>query len=430
MTFNAVKRSFLKKKSLSNRHDKYIDGSHNSLIFGKDGNDLIKGNNGNDDLRGQMGNDKLYGGRGNDTLRGGQGRNKLSGGKGKDLFAISGGISTILDYQLGVDKLLVDFEKFSDFKVSSRGKSSILGYKDTNGERWSFIFKNINSEDLSKEVRRFGIKKEPSPTVELSAFDTSGTIHEYWDSSYRLPSTDKFMSSLDPKAMAALPSEYTLDSVRESYEAFTSVFLLMFNRQDYVKSSSHPPYLEIHPFLKNTGLIDTLSDETTITIDVDKQLDPIVASPLNDLLIANGDHIDFTSSNAVIFNPQRTDVDLLDRYEDPIIGSDLIVLNTNTGNVNLSKSNNAMVLLTGGGEYLIDAPDKQTRSFGSGKTQSNLPTMAIMGHANDRASIDIDVAEGDSLTLIATIEDLNISFRLGEEVIFMFGPHPNSINWV
>lgn len=98
MTFNAVKRSFLKKKSLSNRHDKYIDGSQDSLIFGKDGNDLIKGNNGNDDLRGPMGNDKLYGGRGNDTLRGGQGRNKLSGGKGKDLFALSGGISTILDY--------------------------------------------------------------------------------------------------------------------------------------------------------------------------------------------------------------------------------------------------------------------------------------------------------------------------------------------
>lgn len=423
-----MKRSFLKKISLSNRRDKYIDGSQNSLVFGKDGNDLIKGNNGNDDLRGQRGDDKLYGGRGNDTLRGGKGRNKLSGGKGKDLFAISGGINTILDYQLGVDKLLVDFEKYSDFKVSSRGNSSILGYNDATGKRWSFFFKNIKSEDLSGELERFGIKTKSS--VELSAFDSSGTIHEYWDSSYRLPSTDKFMSSLDPKAMAALPSEYTLDSVRESYKAFSSVFLLMFNRQDYVKSSSHPPYLEIHPFLKNSGLIDTLSDETTITIDLDKQLDPIVASPLNDLLIANGDHIDFTASNAIIFNPQRTDADPLDRYEDPILGSDLIVLNTNTANVDLSKSNNAMVMLTGGGDYLIDAPDKQTRSFGSGKTQSNLPTMAIMGHANDRASIDIDVAEGNALTLTATIEDLNIGFRLGEEVIFMFGPHPNNINWV
>ena len=56
--------------------------------------------------------------------------------------------------------------------------------------------------------------------------------------------------------------------------------------------------------------------------------------------------------------------------------------------------------------------------------------MAIMGHANDRALIDIDVAEGDAFTLTASLDGLNISFRLGEEVIFLFGPHPNNINWV
>lgn len=425
-----MKSGFLKRLALSNRRDKYSDGGQNSLIFGKNGGDVIKGNNGNDDIRGQGGNDKLFGGRGRDILRGGKGRNKLSGGRGKDSFAISDGFSTILDYQLGVDKLLIDFEKYSDFAVSARGSSSSLQYNDTTGKQWSFIFKNISSEDLSEDVKRFGIEIQPPPLIELSAFDSSKTIHEYWDSSYTLPSTDKFMSSLDPKGMEALPSEFTLDSVRDSYELFSSTFLLMFNRQDSVKDPGHPPYLEIHPFLKNLGVIDTLSDETTITIDINKQLDPIVGSPLDDLLIANGDHVDFTSSNAVIFNPQRTDLDPLDSYEDPILGSDLLVLNTNTANVDLSKSNNAMVLLTGGGKYVIDAPDKQTRSFGSGKTQSNTPTMAIMGHANDRALIDIDVAEGDAFTLTASLDGLNISFRLGEEVIFLFGPHPNNINWV
>ena len=139
-----MKSGFLKKLALSNRRDKYSDGGQNSLIFGKNGGDVIKGNNGNDDIRGQGGNDKLFGGRGRDILRGGKGRNQLSGGRGKDSFAISDGFSTILDYQLGVDKLLIDFEKYSDFAVSARGSSSSLQYNDTTGKQWSFIFKNIS----------------------------------------------------------------------------------------------------------------------------------------------------------------------------------------------------------------------------------------------------------------------------------------------
>ena len=418
------------KKILSNKRDKYIDGKRGTLVLGKGGNDHIKGNDGNDEIWGQAGNDKLFGGRGNDYLNGGKGTNKLSGGQGADTFYLGAGFNTIVDYTPGVDKLSIDFEQFSDFKIVGKSRGSILQFKDTNDEQWKMKFKNIRPDNLSVEVKRFGIEINSKPEIVLSSFDSSNTIHEYWDKSYTLPSTDKFMSSLDPKGMAALPSEVTLDSVRDLYEAFSSVFLLMFNRQNYVNNSSHPPYLEVHPFVKTSGLIDALSDEITIVVDDNKQTDPIIGSPLNDLLIANGDHINFASSNAVIFNPIRSDSDPLASYTDPTLGSDWIVLNTNTASVDLSKSNNAMVLLAGGGDYIIDAPDKQTRSFGSGKMQSNLPTMAIMGHANDRASIDIDVAEGDAIMLSTVLDDLNISFRLGEEVIFMFGPNPNNINWI
>ena len=83
-------------------------GAGDDRIEGGEGNDLLRGDDGNDRLEGDLGDDSLFGGAGADTLNGGLGLDTLSGGDGADLFVIDslGAVDRILDFQLGVDKLL------------------------------------------------------------------------------------------------------------------------------------------------------------------------------------------------------------------------------------------------------------------------------------------------------------------------------------
>ena len=114
--------------------DTVLGGSGNDLLFGDrslpgtatdagddflmggEGNDTLYGNQQNDQLIGGAGSDLLFGGRGADLLSGGSGDDLLSGdrgedtligGAGSDRFVIGEGTETILDFEVGIDRLVL-----------------------------------------------------------------------------------------------------------------------------------------------------------------------------------------------------------------------------------------------------------------------------------------------------------------------------------
>ncbi|XGV87867.1 MAG: DUF4347 domain-containing protein [Limnothrix sp. BL-A-16] len=124
--------------------DTVLGGSGNDLLFGDRslpgaatdaGADFLMGGEGNDTLYGNQQDDQLIGGAGNDLLFGGQGADLLSGGSGDDLlsgdrgddtliggagsdrFVIGEGTETILDFEDGIDRLVlptgITFESLS-----------------------------------------------------------------------------------------------------------------------------------------------------------------------------------------------------------------------------------------------------------------------------------------------------------------------------
>lgn len=78
------------------------------VIWGLEGNDELEGGSGRDKLLGGSGDDDLDGGRGHDVLNGGGGVNELEGGRGDDLFIFTTGVTTIDDFGLDNDTLLID----------------------------------------------------------------------------------------------------------------------------------------------------------------------------------------------------------------------------------------------------------------------------------------------------------------------------------
>ncbi|MBD2161963.1 hypothetical protein H6F46_14800 [Limnothrix sp. FACHB-1083] len=86
------------------------------LLCGGDGNDTLFGNQQADTLCGGTGNDLLFGGRGadllfgsdgDDLLSGDRGEDTLIGGTGSDRFVIGEGTETILDFEDGIDRLVL-----------------------------------------------------------------------------------------------------------------------------------------------------------------------------------------------------------------------------------------------------------------------------------------------------------------------------------
>jgi len=88
--------------------DTLLGGDGNDLLVGGSGLDRLEGGAGNDRLEGGTGNDRLDGGSGNDTLVGGAGSDTLLGGDGADTFIFDGGRDLIIDFQDGIDRILLD----------------------------------------------------------------------------------------------------------------------------------------------------------------------------------------------------------------------------------------------------------------------------------------------------------------------------------
>jgi peroxidase len=105
--------------------DRLDGGAGEDWLFGSSGPDVLRGGGeadvlygeGDDDtLVGGAGTDSLHGGEGSDVLRGGDGADSLAGGAGMDVmiggsdgdrFTYEGGTDLVMDFELGVDTLLL-----------------------------------------------------------------------------------------------------------------------------------------------------------------------------------------------------------------------------------------------------------------------------------------------------------------------------------
>lgn len=79
----------------------------------------IRGTKNNDNLVGTDGFDKITGGRGSDVLDSNGGFDHLKGGKGADVFILSdpASVVTILDFQPGKDRVVIDIDGWQDTAV-------------------------------------------------------------------------------------------------------------------------------------------------------------------------------------------------------------------------------------------------------------------------------------------------------------------------
>jgi hypothetical protein len=118
-------------------NDRLIGGDDQDLLKAGYANDSLYGQEGDDTLHGQLDHDKLLGGASNDVLLGGQGRDQingnagddiLTGGASKDKFVFntnepftreSLGVDEITDWQLDMDKIVLDRQTFTELSASS-----------------------------------------------------------------------------------------------------------------------------------------------------------------------------------------------------------------------------------------------------------------------------------------------------------------------
>ena len=98
-------------------NDTVEGGEGDDFVAGGPGDDRLKGGAGADYLAGEAGNDTLDGGGAYDGLAGGDGDDRLVGGSeggfffgegGADVFVIEGGLSWVMDFEAGVDRLEVE----------------------------------------------------------------------------------------------------------------------------------------------------------------------------------------------------------------------------------------------------------------------------------------------------------------------------------
>ena len=119
-----------------NGRDDLGGGQDDDVVRGGVGQDSVRGGLGNDELRGGMDEDRLSAGQGNDSLYGGSGddyldgkahNDRLTGGAGADQFAFSNApsgtahVDTITDFEVGVDKIVLDMLAFGSLGGLSAG---------------------------------------------------------------------------------------------------------------------------------------------------------------------------------------------------------------------------------------------------------------------------------------------------------------------
>lgn len=116
----------------------------NDTVYGGKDEDLIYGNLGQDSLFGDVGNDTIYGGQENDTLNGGTGDDRLSGdlgndvlqgGEGSDRFILAAnkGSDTIVDFQNGIDSIILTGGlTFAQLTITESSGSTLIRITTTN----------------------------------------------------------------------------------------------------------------------------------------------------------------------------------------------------------------------------------------------------------------------------------------------------------
>ena len=128
-------------------------GTREDQIFGDQGNDLMFGNSFDDTLDGGEGNDRLNAGGGDDVLWGREDNDTLKGGAGADEFVYSGndGDDVILDFEVGIDTMLIIFDapldNFSQTIAATRqqGNDAVIDL----GGGDSVTLRGVNRDDLS-----------------------------------------------------------------------------------------------------------------------------------------------------------------------------------------------------------------------------------------------------------------------------------------
>lgn len=94
-------------------HDLLIGGPGDDRLDGGHGDDLLIAGGGNNRLDGGSGDDLLIGSDGDDWLHGGRGDDMLFGGAGADTFVYSKGHDWIIDYEQGIDRLVMGPEAWT-----------------------------------------------------------------------------------------------------------------------------------------------------------------------------------------------------------------------------------------------------------------------------------------------------------------------------
>jgi Ca2+-binding RTX toxin-like protein len=144
--------------------DFVLGAAGNDTLRAGKGDDIVQAGFGNDGITGRAGRDLLFGEAGMDRIEGGHGRDTLIGGSERDIligdgggdsfvFAPGGGQDFVVDFEVGVDRIVIsgietDFDGLSLFQ----GINGVqVSFSDS-----SFVLLNVFSSDLSATDFIFG----------------------------------------------------------------------------------------------------------------------------------------------------------------------------------------------------------------------------------------------------------------------------------
>ncbi len=131
-------------------------GYDDDNLAGMSGNDDLYGHFGMDELEGGDGDDRIFGGQDDDILRGDDGDDQLQGGDGDDEIIVQPEpdqeAATIMDFQIGHDKLLVTWDGPEDpeLTIEPDSENNDLTHVRVNGENVAQIFgtEGLAAEDI------------------------------------------------------------------------------------------------------------------------------------------------------------------------------------------------------------------------------------------------------------------------------------------
>ncbi|NJM61157.1 MAG: S8 family serine peptidase [Oscillatoriales cyanobacterium RU_3_3] len=110
-------------------NDTVFGGRGSDTLQGSSDDDVLFGGRDADILNGADGSDILLGGEGDDLLDGGSGNDLLTGGSGSDRFVLNldSGSDTIVDFELGIDKFVLDNGlTFQQLEISQTAAGTLL----------------------------------------------------------------------------------------------------------------------------------------------------------------------------------------------------------------------------------------------------------------------------------------------------------------